>query len=77
MESSVFAFEEVRKAEYFGIKKYQDAIYRGSIINGKREGLGVMFYKKNRVYEGEWHNDLRQGKGYERYSNGNKYEGDF
>ena len=73
----MFDYGLVRKAEGFGIKKYSDAIYRGELTTGKRQGLGVMLYKKNRVYEGEWRSDLRHGKGYERYSNGNKYEGDF
>ncbi|CDW77488.1 UNKNOWN [Stylonychia lemnae] len=77
MESTTFQFEEIRKNESFGIKKYADAIYRGEIVNGKRSGRGIMLYKKNRVYEGEWVNDVRQGKGYERYQNSNKYEGDF
>ena len=54
MESEVFDFSEMKKDGNFGIKKYQDAIYRGSIISGKRQGKGVMYYKKNRVYEGEW-----------------------
>ena len=73
----MFDYLMVRKSDTFGIKKYSDAIYRGDLGNGKRQGLGVMLYKKNRVYEGEWKSDLRFGKGYERYSNGNKYEGDF
>ena len=73
----MFDYIQVKKGESFGIKKYSDAIYRGELLNGKRNGFGVMLYKKNRVYEGEWVNDLRHGKGFERYSNGNKYEGDF
>ena len=59
MESQMFNYEGVRKGENFGIKKYTDAIYRGDLQSGKRHGLGVMLYKKNRVYEGEWGNDLR------------------
>lgn len=54
MESTVFDYEEVRNTEKFGIKKYSDAIYRGEITSGKRNGMGVMFYKKSRVYEGFW-----------------------
>ena len=53
MESSnIFDYEEVRKDETFGLKKYQEAVYRGQLLNGKRNGFGVMQYKKNRVYEG-------------------------
>ena len=48
----MFDYDSTKKLEIFGIKKYQDAIYRGELINGKRNGQGVMFYKKNRVYEG-------------------------
>lgn len=67
MESNVFDFDEMRKASDFGIKKYSDAIYRGQIVSGKRVGLGVMVYRKDRVYEGNWTNDVRHGRGYERY----------
>jgi hypothetical protein len=52
MESTVFDFESIRKSEFFGIKKYSDAIYKGEIQNGKRNGYGIMQYKKHRVYEG-------------------------
>ena len=67
MESNVFDFEEIRKSTDFGIKKYSDAIYRGLIQAGKKNGLGVMLYRKDRVCEGYWANDVRQGRGYERY----------
>ena len=77
MESNMFDYDLVKQSESFALKKYQDAIFRGEIQQGKREGYGVMVYRKNRVYEGQWVNDYREGKGMERYSNGNKYEGDF
>ena len=44
-------------SEAFGIKKYQDAVYRGEIEAGRRHGFGVMVYRKNRVYEGQWLED--------------------
>jgi len=77
MESAVFDFSEIQKSEKYGIKKYQDAVYRGELNGGKRDGYGVMLYRKNRLYEGCWVKDLREGRGYERYSNGNRYEGEF
>ena len=74
MLSKIFDYEKIRKDESFGLKKYQDAVYRGQLSsNNKREGFGVMVYRKNRVYEGQWKGDYRDGKGYERYSNGNLY----
>ena len=77
MESTIFDFEEVRKSDRFGQKFFNDAVYRGELLNGKRQGLGVMQYRKARLYEGMWDNDQRNGTGMERYSNGNRYEGDF
>ena len=77
MESNMFDYESLKAVEQFGIKKYQDAVYRGELESGRRNGVGVMVYRKNRVYEGSWVDDVREGKGYERYSNGNRYEGDF
>ena len=51
MESAGFDFDVIRKSEFFGIKKYSDAIYKGEVENGKRNGYGIMQYKKSRVYE--------------------------
>ena len=54
MESNAFDYEEIRNSETFGIKKYADSVYRGELKDNKREGVGVMVYRKNRVYEGTW-----------------------
>ena len=48
----MFDYPKIQQSENFGIKKYADAIYRGQLLNGKREGYGVMVYRKNRIYEG-------------------------
>jgi hypothetical protein len=31
MESNMFDYEEIKKAEFFGIKKYADSVYRGEL----------------------------------------------
>ncbi len=77
MESGVFDYEQVKASDKFGIKMYKDSVYRGELVNNKREGRGVILYRKARLYEGFWLNDNRCGRGMERYSNGNKYEGEF
>jgi hypothetical protein len=56
---------------------FNDAVYFGEVVKGKRIGKGVMRYKNGRQYEGDWDNDLRNGRGFERYANGNKYIGSF
>lgn len=48
----MFDYDDVKRSEPFGLKKYQDAVYRGELKGGKRHGNGVMVYRKNRVYEG-------------------------
>ena len=78
MESSMFDFAKLRRDRDFKIKKYRDAVYRGTLnAKGGRHGRGVMLYSNNRVYEGEWVGDVRDGVGYERYANGNVYQGEF
>jgi len=58
MESNMFDYQEVLSGPFFGVKKYNDSVYRGELTEGKqREGFGVMFYRKNRVYEGMWVGD--------------------
>ena len=76
-ESNEIDFEEMKSSPNFKRKKYNDAIYLGMIVKGKRDGKGVMIYKNGRLYEGDWKNDVRDGRGYERYSNGNYYIGMF
>jgi radial spoke head protein 1 len=58
-------------------RRYQDALYIGVIIGGKRHGKGVMKYKNGRQYEGDWVADIRNGRGFERYPNSNYYTGYF
>ena len=54
----MFDYEEIKKSQFFGIKKYADSVYRGELTEqNKREGYGVMVYRKNSVYECYWVND--------------------
>lgn len=52
MISTVFDYAEIKESASFGIKKYNDAVYRGQLKDGKRHGSGVMVYRKSRIYEG-------------------------
>jgi hypothetical protein len=76
-ESNEIDVESLKLGQNFRKKRYVDAVFFGELINGKRNGKGIMKYKSGRVYEGEWLNDLRHGRGYERYENGNIYLGSF
>ena len=67
-------WEELKISQYFAVKEYKDSVYRGEIVDSKRNGKGIMTYRNTRVYEGEWANDKRHGFGYERFSNDNIYE---
>jgi len=49
----------------------------GELINGKKNGKGIIFYNDGSKYEGEWKNDKMEGKGIFYYSSGIKYEGDW
>jgi hypothetical protein len=51
--------------------------YIGDVLNGKREGKGVMSYINRTVYRGDWKNDKRHGKGVLRGPNGSKYDGEW
>ena len=54
----MFDYEEIKSSQFFGIKKYADSVYKGELTeSNRREGFGVMIYRKNRVYEGQWVND--------------------
>ena len=56
--------------------------YIGEIINGLRNGKGILYYSKNdhkerKMYEGEWKNDKREGKGIIYWNFGDRYEGEW
>lgn len=46
-------------------------------MDGLRDGMGTMFYKKGDRYEGEWKNDMREGQGTLWTVNKAKYTGTF
>ncbi|EFC46511.1 predicted protein, partial [Naegleria gruberi] len=61
---------QVKKGQLTGVGelKYKDGgIYKGSFVNGKREGKGSFeFYEGNqkvRHYDGDWENDSMSGQG--------------
>ena len=42
-----------------GIIKYNNGdIYKGYLINGKKEGKGIMIYENGKIFEGYWENDI-------------------
>ena len=77
LESTEVDLAAIRSIDGFKEVRYKEAIYIGTIINGKRHGKGIIKYKTGRQYEGYWDRDLRDGKGFERYPNGNTYFGQF
>ena len=54
-----------------------ESIYKGHIINGVKEGYGVLEFSDGTKYEGEFKDDNYNGHGKIVYSNESKYEGDF
>ena len=60
------------------IINYEDETnYNGHILNGAKEGYGVLEFNDGTKYEGEFKNDNYHGKGKIVYSDGSQYEGDF
>ena len=51
--------------------------YVGQVLNGLREGKGIMYYNNGDRYEGEFRNDKREGKGIYYKKDGSKIEGNF
>ena len=55
----------------------EDVKYIGQVIDGKKEGNGIMLFKDGSRYEGNWKNDKEEGKGSFFNIKGDKYEGDW
>ena len=68
---------ELRFSTKVMIINFPDAEYFGEILNGKRDGQGIIRYKSGRIYEGYWKNGLRHGEGSEIFSNKNRFEGTY
>ena len=54
MVSQLFDYGQIIEAEEFNIKRTKNTLYKGTLVERKRHGLGVLIYANGRVYEGEW-----------------------
>ena len=58
--------------------RYNDGTrYVGQVVNGLREGKGILYWNNGDRYEGDWRNDKKEGKGIYYYHNGNREMGDY
>ncbi|CAG9313025.1 unnamed protein product [Blepharisma stoltei] len=69
--------DDVLQGDFVTILYAEGGKYQGSIVNGKREGRGVMIYQGAARYEGEWVADMRQGLGMLIFPNKSWFEGKF
>ena len=44
-------------------RKDYDHVYKGTFVNGKKCGQGVIQYSNGDVYKGSFHNDAKHGEG--------------
>ena len=55
--------------------------YVGQVVNGLREGKGIMYWNDGDIYDGEWRNGDYEGKGIYYFNKepfkGDRYEGDW
>ena len=77
MLSQLFDYQQLSETEEFGLKRWRNTLYKGTLIDRKRHGLGVLIYDNGRVYEGEWQDDHRGGRGFERFKTGASYLGQY
>ena len=65
------------KEKIFSSKSGNKGNYIGHLIDGKREGRGIIRWDNGDIYNGDWKNDKKEGKGIYCYNNGQRYEGDW
>lgn len=75
MISELFNYADIKDVDEFNIKRTKNTLYKGTLVERQRDGLGVLIYNNGRVYEGEWKNDKRNGRGYELFNNQSTYLG--
>jgi hypothetical protein len=47
-----FEIGKLRESGKLILKKYKESVYYGEVVDGKRQGMGIMLYNNNRIYEG-------------------------
>ena len=60
-----------------GIETYKNNIYKGSFLNGKRNGIGEYYWEKDVYYIGEWFDNYMNGEGIYYFNKNAWYEGSF
>ena len=51
--------------------------YVGQVVNGLKEGKGIVYYNDGDRYEGEWKNSKKEGKGIYYWNNGDRRMGEY
>ncbi|MCZ6840548.1 MAG: hypothetical protein O7G13_14900 [Alphaproteobacteria bacterium] len=51
--------------------------FKGSLVNGRRQGKGTMQWADGGSYDGAWRSDKRDGRGVMVWPDGSRYEGDW
>ena len=67
----------IRTNEITTAEGKDSTVYRGQLLNGKREGLGVLYKGDSILYSGMWHNGMRQGHGIVRDAEGRLVDGQW
>ena len=57
--------------------EFENGVFIGNVINSKKEGKGIFYYKEGHIYDGEWENDKKHGRGILYINSGEIYEGEF
>ena len=70
--------KELNKLSGEKVLKYDNGdMYKGEIINGKRNGFGICIFSNKERYEGLWKDDKMHSIGKYIYNDGTTYSGDF
>jgi hypothetical protein len=69
--------KSTRKSKGTAHLEYTDGMYDGDIVDGERQGKGIMTYKNGDIYDGKWENDVRHGDGTLTTSKNIIYKGDW
>lgn len=59
------------------VEKYENGVYDGEFVNGKRHGKGKYKWADGAEYDGDWKDGNMDGKGRKKWADGNMYNGDW
>jgi hypothetical protein len=77
MKQGVYTYAQRDAGDTEGDEEPPVSEYRGTFVDGKRCGMGLMTFPDGSSFTGCWQNGVKHGEGLMKYKNGDTFSGQF